>query len=73
MWRVGAHLASGEAKPNGEMMLAREIDSLNVGLRTVNDVLFTMEHEAAHIAFDLPSGIEASEDRTNQTVRACKS
>ncbi len=73
MWRVGAHLASGEAKPNGEMMLAREIDSLNVGLRTVNDVLFTMEHEAAHIAFDLPSGSEASEDRTNQTVRACKS
>jgi hypothetical protein len=36
-------------------------------------VLFTMEHEAAHIAFDLPSGVEASEDRTNQTVRACKS
>ena len=73
MWRVGTHLASGEAKPNGEMMLAREIDSLNVGLRTVNDVLFTMEHEAAHIAFDLASGNEASEDKTNQTVRACKS
>jgi hypothetical protein len=73
MWRVGAHLASGEAKPNGEMMLAREVDSLNVGLRTVNDVLFTMEHEAAHIAFDLASGSEASEDKTNQTVRACKS
>ena len=72
MWRVGANLASGEAKPNGQMMLAREIDSLNVGLRTVDDVLFTMEHEAAHIAFDLASGNEASEDRTNQTVRACK-
>src|SRR3982751_813202 len=72
MWRVGAHLASGEAKPNGEMMLAREVDSLNVGLRTVNDVVFTMEHEAAHIAFDFPSGSEASEDKTNQTVRACK-
>ena len=35
MWRVGTHLASGEAMPNGDMMLAREIDSLNVGVRTV--------------------------------------
>lgn len=73
MWRVGSHLASGEAKPNGEMMLAREVDSLNVGLRTVDDVLFTMEHEAAHIAFELASGSEASEDKANQTVRSCKS
>jgi hypothetical protein len=72
MWRVGAHLASGEAKPNGDMMLAREIDSLNVGVRTVDDVLWTMEHEAAHIAFELPSGNDASEDKANQTVRACK-
>jgi hypothetical protein len=31
-----------------------------------------MEHEAAHIAFDLASGNEASEEKTNQTVRACK-
>ena len=73
MWRVGTHLASGEAKPNGQMTLAREIDSLNVGVRTVDDVLWTMEHEAAHIAFDLASGNEASEDKANQTVRACKS
>jgi hypothetical protein len=73
MWRVGTSLASGEAKPNGEMMLAREIDSLNVGLRTVDDVLWTMEHEAAHIAFDLASHNESSEDKANQTVRACKS
>jgi len=72
MWRVGSNLASGEAKPNGEMMLAREIDSLNVGVRTVNDVVWTMEHEAAHIAFDLASGSEASEEKTNQTVRACR-
>ena len=72
MWRVGSHLASGETKPNGEMMLAREIDSLNVGVRTVDDVLWTMEHEAAHIAFDLASGNEASEEKVNQTVRACK-
>jgi hypothetical protein len=54
------------------MMLAREIDSLNVGRRTVDDVVWTMEHEAAHIAFDLPSGNETSEDKANQTVRACK-
>jgi hypothetical protein len=73
MWRVGTNLASGEAKPNGEMMLAREIDSLNVGVRTVDDVVWTMEHEAAHIAFDLASGNEASEEKANQTVRACKS
>ena len=72
MWRVGSHLASGEGKPNGEMMLAREIDSLNVGVRTVDDVLWTMEHEAAHIAFALASGNEASEEKANQTVRACK-
>jgi hypothetical protein len=73
MWRVGSHLASGEAKPNGDMTLAREIDSLNVGVRTVEDVVWTMEHEAAHIAFDLASGNEASEEKANQTVRACKS
>ena len=72
MWRVGSHLASGEAKPNGDMMLAREIDSLNVGVRTVDDVLWTMEHEAAHIAFELASGNDSSEEKANQTVRACK-
>jgi len=73
MWRVGNHLTSGEAKPNGDMMLAREIDSLNVGVRTVDDVVGTMEHEAAHIAFDLASGSEASEEKTNQVVRGCNS
>jgi hypothetical protein len=73
MWRTGSHLTSGEAKPNGDMMLAREIDSLNVGVRTVDDVMWTMQHEAAHIAFDLASGNEASEEKVNQTVRACNS
>jgi len=73
MWRTGSHLTSGEAKPDGAMMLAREIDSLNVGVRTVDDVVWTMEHEAAHIAFDLASGNESSEEKVNQTVRACKS
>ncbi|HUQ81380.1 MAG TPA: hypothetical protein VM076_09595 [Gemmatimonadaceae bacterium] len=72
MWRVGSHLASGEAKPNGDMTLAREIDSLNVGVRTVDDVLFSMEHEAVHITFDLASGIDASEVKANQYVQGCK-
>ena len=71
MWRVGRNLASGEAKPNGDMMLAREIDSLNVGVRTVTDVVFSMEHEAVHIAFDLASGNEFTEEHANQLVRAC--
>lgn len=71
MWRVGQHLASGEAKPNGDMTLAREIDSLNVGVRTVDDVMRSIEHEAVHIAFELPSGFESSEDKANATVRAC--
>ncbi len=72
MWRVGPYLASGEAKPNGEMTLAREIDALNVGVRTVDDVVFSMEHEAVHITFDLASGNEATEDRANRIVRACQ-
>ncbi|MGH7694816.1 MAG: hypothetical protein ACRENH_07535 [Gemmatimonadaceae bacterium] len=71
MWRVGSHLASGEAKPNGEMVLAREIDSLNVGVRTLDDLLRSMEHEAAHIAFRIDTrGV--TEDRANDYVRACK-
>ena len=73
MWRVGTALASGEARPNGDMTLAREIDSLNVGVRTVDDVVWSMEHEAVHITFDLASGIEASEAKADQIVRACKS
>ena len=72
MWRVGTHLTSGEATPNGDMTLAREIDSLNVGVRTVDDVLWTMEHEAAHIAFDFVSGNDAREEQTNQAVSACR-
>ena len=72
MWRVGRSLASGEAKPNGDMTLAREIDSLNVGVRTVDDVVFSMEHEAVHITFALASGNEATEDKANQIVRGCQ-
>jgi len=72
MWRVGSYLASGEAKPNGEMVLAREIDSLNVGVRTLNDLLWSMEHEAAHIAFRIDTQGGITEDRANDYVRACK-
>jgi hypothetical protein len=71
MWRVGTQLASGEAKPNGEMTLAREIDPLNVGVRTVDDVVRSMEHEAVHIAFDIRAGLEGSEGDADQYVRAC--
>jgi hypothetical protein len=72
MWRVGSHLASGEAKPNGDMVLAREIDSLNVGVRTLGDLLWSMEHEAAHIAFRIDTQGGLTEDRANDYVRACK-
>lgn len=72
MWRVGSHLASGEAKPNGEMVLAREIDSLNVGVRTLGDLLWSMEHEAAHIAFKIDTQGGLTEDRANDYVRACR-
>ena len=71
MWRIGAQLVSGEASPDGEMWLAREIDSLNVGVRTVDDVMWTMEHEAAHVAFKLSSGDASNEDRVNAVVREC--
>ena len=73
MWRVGGRLVSGEARPNGDMTLAREIDSLNVGVRTVDDVLWSVEHEAVHIALRIAPGAEPHEDRANQYVRACRS
>lgn len=72
MWRVGLQLVSGEAKPSGEMVLAREIDSLNVGVRTLDDVLWTLEHEAAHIAFNISNGVDADSDRANARVRECR-
>jgi hypothetical protein len=54
------------------MILAREIDSLNVGVRTLEDVVRTLEHEAAHIAFDISNGADAADDRANTMVRACR-
>jgi hypothetical protein len=71
MWRVGAQLASGEARPTGEMVLAREIDSLNVGARTLDDVVASVEHEAAHIAFDIAPG-NGSEAKASTLVAQCR-
>lgn len=73
MWRVGAQLASGQARPDGAMIFAREIDSLNVGLRPFDEIVWTIEHEAAHIAFHLDSPLDrAPGDRADAYVRACR-
>ena len=72
MWREGSNLASAQGRPSGEMTLAREIDSLNVGVRTLGDVLWSVEHEAAHIAFRIPSGDDLSERSADEHVRACQ-
>ena len=53
MWRVGQHLASGEAKPNGEMMLARvnrERDALHDGRLPVAEV-DVVDGEEGHSVF----------------------
>jgi len=73
MWRVGAQLASGEARPDGVIVLAREIDPLNVGRRTLEELMWTMEHEAAHIAFNLDSAFDRGPgDRADAVVRGCR-
>lgn len=74
MWRVGHQLVSGEAYPDGAIFLAREIDPLNVGLRSFDDVVWTMEHEAAHIALKLDAPFDrAPGDRADAVVRECRS
>ncbi|HVZ48407.1 MAG TPA: AarF/UbiB family protein [Gemmatimonadaceae bacterium] len=73
MWRVGANLAAGTAHPEGDMTVAMNIDSLNVGLRTLDDVIESVEHEAAHLAFqDLPRD-PTGEAAVERKVRACRS
>lgn len=72
MWRVGPNLASAQAGPSGEMTLAREIDSLNVGVRTLDEVVWSVEHEAAHIAFRIPSGRADDEALVDLRVRQCR-
>ncbi|MCC6929369.1 MAG: hypothetical protein IT359_10305 [Gemmatimonadaceae bacterium] len=73
MWRVGSQLASGEARPDGMIFLAREIDALNVGRRTFDELLWTLEHEAAHIAFNLDAPFDrAPGDRADAMVKSCR-
>jgi hypothetical protein len=71
MWRVDGHLASAEGESSGEMTIALDIDSLNVGVRKVEDILKSAEHEAVHIAFRIPSGDRAREARVDERVRSC--
>ena len=72
MWRVDGRLVSGQATANGDMILARDIDPLNVGLRTVDDVLWSVEHEAAHIAFRISNDEAAGQDSADRHVRGCR-
>lgn len=73
MWRVGHQLVSGEAYPDGAIFLAREIDPLNVGRRSFDEVVWTMEHEAAHIALKLDAPFDrAPGDRADAVVRECR-
>jgi hypothetical protein len=73
MWRHGTRLVAGEATPGGDMTLAREIDSLNVGRRGIDEVVWTVEHEAVHIAFGIPSTTHEVESIVNARVRSCRS
>jgi formylglycine-generating enzyme required for sulfatase activity len=73
MWRVGTNLASAQGESSGELTIAREIDSLNVGVRAIDDVLWSAEHEAVHIAFHIPSGSASVEALVDDHVRACHS
>lgn len=72
MWRVRGNLASAEGESSGEMTLARDIDSLNVGVRTLDDVARSAEHEAVHIAMRIASGDEAREARVQERVQECR-
>ena len=69
MWRVGGRLVSGEARPDGAIVVARHIDPLNVGARTIDDIVRTLEHEAAHVAFRITNGRDS--DDANALVQTC--
>ena len=73
MWRVGSHLASAQALSSGEIDVAREVDLLNLGKRTLDDVVHSLEHEAAHIALALPSGASVNEWLVDARVSDCRS
>ena len=73
MWRVDGALASGTARAdNGEMAVALDIDSLNVGARSLDEVVASAEHEAAHLTFGgLPRDPNA-EAAVDRRVRSCR-
>ena len=71
MWRVGASLTSGQAQPDGHIMVARDIDSLNVGVRKLQDVVRTVEHEAVHVAFSLQTGAGSAEPWVDEHLDQC--
>ncbi len=73
MWRVDGNLASAQGESTGEMTIARDIDSLNVGVRRLDDVLRSAEHEAAHIALRIASGDPVREARVDERVNGCRS
>jgi hypothetical protein len=72
MWRVDGNLASARGESSGAMVIARDIDSLNVGVRGLDDVLRSAEHEAAHIALQIPSGDPVREARVDERVNSCR-
>lgn len=74
MWRVQGNLASGTARAEdgGMMAIAMEIDSLNVGARTIEDVVASAEHEAAHLTFTALPRDDAGEAEVDRRVRACR-
>lgn len=72
MWRVGQNLASGMTAPEGEMTVALDIDALNVGARTLAEVVESAEHEAAHLAFQWLPRDAAGEAEVDRRVRACR-
>lgn len=73
MWRVGGSLASAQALSSGEIDVARDVDALNVGRRSLDEVVHSVEHEAVHIAFAIPSGAEWNEALVNERVDHCRS
>lgn len=71
MWRVGLNLASGQAHESGELETSVEIDSLNVGVRTRDDLLKSIEHEAAHVTRPALPRDEGGEAEVDRRVKAC--
>jgi len=72
MWRVGGRLVSGEARSDGSIVVARDIDPLNTGVRTIEDMIRTLEHESVHVAFRISNGWDTMDDLANSLVRTCR-